>query len=473
MQYSQLRWLLSKSYDTQIGNQYKFSSIRDYAAFSKQVPVHSYETLFPYIQKMIEGKKNILWPGQTVWFAKSSGTTNDRSKYIPVTRESLRQCHYAGGRDCISLYLQNNRKSHFFSGKGVVLGGSLRKSEISDKALVGDLSAVMIKNIPEWANFLRTPAKKIMLMDDWTAKMEAISNSVVHENVTSLSGVPSWFLALIKYILNKNRKTTLTEIWPNLEVFFHGGIGFEPYIGQYKALIPSPNMHYMETYNASEGFFGIQNDLSDKTLLLMLDYGIFYEFLPMENLESPEPQLLPLEGVETGKHYAMVITTNSGLWRYMIGDTICFTEKNPWKFLITGRTKQFINAFGEELMVHNAEVALTKACQETNSIIKDYTVAPVYMTSKDVGHHQWIIEFEKQPDSLFHFTEILDTTLKTINSDYDAKRYNNMTLKEPEIIIARKDLFYQWLENKNKLGGQFKVPRLCNDRKYIEELLQM
>ncbi|MCD7972147.1 MAG: GH3 auxin-responsive promoter family protein [Candidatus Azobacteroides sp.] len=473
IQYNQLHYLLKKGRHTAFGKKYGFNKITDYRSFSRFVPLYTYESLYPYIERMLKGEKNILWPSDIKWFAKSSGTTNDKSKYIPVSKEGLRNCHYAGGRDSLALYLKNNPESRIFNGKALILGGSLDKSNLSNQIQLGDLSAVMIKNIPSIANLIRVPDKNIALMDEWIAKLEAITEKVIYENVTNLSGVPSWFLVLIKSILQKTGKTSLTEVWPNLEVFFHGGISFDPYVEQYKALIPSSTMHYQETYNASEGFFGIQNNPQDKSMLLMLDYGVFYEFIPLEQLEKENPSLVPLEGIEAGKHYAMVITTNSGLWRYMIGDTIQFTSKDPYKFLITGRTKQFMNAFGEELMVHNADAAFKNACRKTHAIIKDYTAAPVYMSSKATGHHQWLVEFERFPDSIELFTSVFDETLKTVNSDYEAKRYNNMILSLPEIIIARENLFYDWLEHKNKLGGQHKVPRLSNDRKYMDELLLM
>ena len=473
IQQNQLHSLLVCAKNTEIGQLYQFSKIKNYSGFSNNVPLHTYEEMAPYIKRMLNGAQNILWPSKIYRFAQSSGTTGDKSKFIPVSNEGLRNCHYAGGRDCLALYLCHHPQSRIFSGKGLVLGGSLKKLDISQRQVCGDLSAILIKNLSFLANYLRTPGKKIALMNEWEAKLEAISRRVIKENVTNLSGVPSWFLVLLKKILNQTGKTYLTDIWPNIEVFFHGGINFEPYKEQYRALIPSPDMHYMETYNASEGFFGIQDALDDKSLLLMLDYGIFYEFIPLEQINLPNPQTLPLEGIELHKHYAPVITTNNGLWRYIIGDTIQFTSKNPYKFLITGRTKHFINAFGEELMIHNTDQALVKACKQTGAIIREYTVAPIYISSKLTGCHQWLIEFEKKPDSPAVFTRCLDRALKELNSDYEAKRYKDMTLSEPKIEIARDHLFYNWLERKNKLGGQHKVPRLSNDRRYMDELLKM
>ncbi len=473
IQQNQLYYLLNYAKNTEIGKMHDFSGIKDHETFSQRLPIQPYEDLSPYIKRMQAGEQNLLWPTPIRWFAKSSGTTNDKSKFIPVSKEGLCNCHYAGGRDCLSLYFRNNPHSRFFSGKGLILGGSLKKNTSSDSYITGDLSAIMIKNMPSLANYVRVPNKKIALMDEWEAKLEAISESVIHANVTNLSGVPSWFLVLIKKILAKTGKQYLTDIWPELEVFFHGGISFAPYIDQYKALIPSSGMHYMETYNASEGFFGIQDDLADKSMLLMLDYGVYYEFVTLDKLGEDHPPAVPLEGVETGVNYAMLITTNSGLWRYLIGDTVKFTSKNPYKFIITGRTKHFINAFGEELMVHNADKALVKACEQTGAVIKDYTAAPVYMSSRRTGCHQWIVEFEKQPVSIEDFSRSLDEALKEVNSDYEAKRYKDITLSPPIIEIARKNLFHDWLEEKNKLGGQYKVPRLSNDRQYVDELLAM
>jgi len=473
MQQKRLDSLLACAKNTEIGKLYRFAEIKNYADFSKNVPLHSYEAIAPYIKRMINGEQNILWHSNIRRFAKSSGTTGDKSKFIPVSNEGLKDCHYAGGWDCLALYFHNNPQSRILSGKALTLGGSLEKINPSKHYVSGDLSAIMIKDIPFFVNFVRTPSKKVALMDEWEAKLEAISAEVIKENVTNLSGVPSWFLVLLKYILNKTGKTYLTDVWPNLEVFFHGGINFEPYMEQYQALIPSPNMHYMETYNASEGFFGIQDSFDDKSMLLMLDYGIFYEFIPLEQIDLPNPQTVPLEGIETDKHYAPVISTNNGLWRYVIGDTIKFTSKNPYKFLITGRTKHFLNAFGEELMVHNTDQALVKACKQTGAIVREYTVTPVYMSSKLNGRHQWMIEFEKKPDSPEIFTQCLDAALKELNSDYEAKRYKDMTLSMPKIEIARDNLFLDWLDAKNKLGGQHKVPRLSSDRRYMDELLEM
>jgi hypothetical protein len=423
---------------------------------------------------MINGEKNILWPSQVSWYAKSSGTTNNRSKYIPVTREILHHCHYQGGFDTVAFYLHNNPQTRFFSKKGLILGGSHRPAPLNKKAHCGDLSAVLLTNMNPLVNLVRTPPKEIILMDEWEAKIKAIIDCAWNKDVVSISGIPSWMLTLIKAILEKTEKRTLPEVWPNLEVFFHGGIGFEPYRTQYQKLIPTETMHYMETYNASEGFFGIQNDPADKSLLLMLDYGVFYEFIPMNDLMTHDhSKAIPLEAVKTDVNYAMVITTESGLWRYCIGDTIRFTSLYPHKFIITGRTKLFINGFGEELMIFNAEQGIQEACAGTGATVKAYTAAPLYLLDKGKGLHQWMIEIEKKPASLNEFALILDQALKQLNSDYDAKRYKDMSLQLPEIIPAREHLFYDWLKKHNKLGGQHKVPCLSNNRDILDELIGM
>ncbi len=421
---------------------------------------------------MINGEKNILWPSTVRWYAKSSGTTNERSKFLPITHEILHNCHYKGGYDSVALYLRNNPNSRFFRGKGLILGGIPSPSPLNHEAHCGDLSAVLLQNLNPAINWIRVPSKKIILMDEWESKINAIVENTYNKNVNNLSGVPSWMLVLIKAILRRTGRQYLTEVWPEIEVFFHGGISFEPYRDQYKALIPSEQMHYVETYNASEGFFGIQSDLSDGSMLLMLDYGIFYEFIPVNEVETPNPTILPLESVETGKNYAMVITTSGGLWRYLIGDTVRFTSVRPYKFVISGRTKHYINAFGEELMIDNADKALSRTCKETGAIVKEYTVAPLFFLDRAKGRHQWFIEFEKEPTlPLSDFAALLDQHLKELNSDYDAKRYKEISLMEPEIIKARPGVFYLWLKEKGKLGGQHKIPRLNNDRKHIEELL--
>lgn len=472
IQGKQLSYLLSTAKQTEWGKRYMYKEITSYQTFSERVPLQAYEDAKPFIMRMINGEKNVLWPSVVKWYAKSSGTTNERSKFLPVTNEILHKCHYKGGFDSVSLYLKNNPKSRFFRGKGLILGGSHSPSPINQQAHYGDLSAVLLQNLNPIINYIRVPSKKIILMDEWESKIKAIVENTYNKDVNNLSGVPSWMLVLIKAVLNKTGKQDLTEVWPNLEVFFHGGISFEPYQEQYKSLIPSDKMHYVETYNASEGFFGIQSDLKDESMLLMLDYGIFYEFIPANEFDSSNPTVLPLEAVEAGKNYAVVISTAGGLWRYQIGDTIRFTSLKPYKFVISGRTKHFINAFGEELMIDNADKALSMTCRETGAVVKEYTVAPLFILDRAKGRHQWFIEFEKKPEvSISVFTSKLDYHLKELNSDYDAKRYKEISLMEPEIIVSKPGVFYHWLKEKGKLGGQHKIPRLNNNRTHIEELL--
>ncbi|MDH6535593.1 hypothetical protein M2101_002279 [Parabacteroides sp. PM5-20] len=471
IQAKQLRKLLNKAAHTEWGMKYDYKSMRNYNDFRQRVPLQTYDDLKPYITRMINGEKDVLWPSVVRWYAKSSGTTNDKSKFIPVTNEILWRCHYKGGVDCVALYLENNPKSRFFSRKGLILGGSHSPSSLNTQAHQGDLSAVLLQNLNPLVNLVRVPPKRIILMDEWESKIKAIVNSTWNKDVNSLSGVPSWMLVLIRALLEKTGKQYLTEVWPNLEVFFHGGISFEPYRDLYKSLIPSDEMHYMETYNASEGFFGIQNDLSDPSMLLMQDYGVFYEFIQLDEVGSDNPKVIPLEEVETNVNYAMVISTLGGLWRYQIGDTIRFTSLFPHKFVISGRTKHYINAFGEELMVDNAEKAISLTNQQTGAKVKEYTAAPLFLLDKGKGLHQWFIEFVKSPDSLKEYARLLDENLKRLNSDYEAKRYKDISLQPLEIIASREGVFYEWLKQKGKLGGQHKIPRLSNTREMIEELL--
>lgn len=473
IQQKQLQALLQTARNTEWGQKYRFTDIRTYTDFCRQIPLQSYEDIKADVHRMINGEKNILWPAEVKWYAKSSGTTHDKSKYLPVTPDILKGCHYKGGFDCVALYLRHNSSSPFFSKKGLILGGSHSPSNLNNRAHCGDLSAVLLQNLNPLVNLVRVPDKKIILMGEWESKIQAIVENTWNKDVNSLSGVPSWMLVLIQEILKKTGKEYLTDVWPNLEIFFHGGISFEPYRDQYKTLIPSDKMHYMETYNASEGFFGIQDDPADPALLLMPDYGIFYEFIPMNEVGTSYPAVLPLESVETGKNYAVVITTSGGLWRYQIGDTIRFTSLFPHKFIISGRTKHYINAFGEELMVDNADKAIQIACRQAGAKVKEYTAAPVFLLEKGQGYHEWFIEFEKMPGDIPNFALILDEALINLNSDYEAKRYKNISLQLPRITIARRGVFYDWLKGKGKLGGQHKIPRLSNDRTYIEELLAL
>jgi len=471
-----LHHLLERAMTTEYGRNHLFSTIDSYEQFVKNVPVNSYEELKGDIDRMRHGEANILWPGQIKWYAKSSGTTNDKSKFIPVSNEGLHKIHYQGGNDVVVLYLDNNPNSKILDGKALILGGSHQPNYNLENSIVGDLSAVLIENINPLVNLIRVPSKKTALLSDFELKRDRIAREVMNRNVTNLSGVPSWMLSVLVRVMELKGVNTLDEVWPNLEVFFHGGIAFTPYRSQYEKIIRSSNMHYMETYNASEGFFGIQNDPNDKSMLLMIDYDVFYEFCPMEAINedgtvADTSKIVPLEGIELYKNYAMIISTSCGLWRYIIGDTVSFTSRNPYKFIITGRTKHFINAFGEELIVDNAEKGLLYACEKTGAEISDYTAAPVFMDDNAKCRHQWLIEFNKEPENLDKFTELLDNQLQEINSDYEAKRFKDITLQRLEIIPARNGLFNQWLKNAGKLGGQHKIPRLSNSRKIIEELL--
>jgi hypothetical protein len=472
IQRKELKELLHKGRHTQWGRKFGFDSIRTYADFSRRLPLQTYDDVKPHVMRMVNGEKNVLWPSSVEWYAKSSGTTNDKSKYLPVTPE-IRSTQYKGGFDCVALYLRNNPASRLFSRQGLILGGCHSPSPLNHRAHCGDLSAVLIQNLPSIVNLMRIPEKRIILMDEWESKIKAIVESTHGKDVNSISGIPSWMLALVKAILEKTGCSYLTDVWPNLEVYFHGGVSFEPYRDQFKHLIPSDKMHYMETYNASEGFFGIQDDPSDPAMLLMPDYGVFYEFIPLTEFDSDNPPVLSWEEVETGRNYALVITTCGGLWRYVLGDTIRFTSVFPHKFMISGRTKHYINAFGEELMVDNADKAISMTCRQTGARVKEYTVAPLFLLNNAQGLHEWFIEFEKTPPDVDDFAALLDKHLQELNSDYEAKRYKDITLRPPRIIVAREGVFYDWLRQKGKLGGQHKVPRLSNDRKYIEELLPL
>ena len=464
--------LLSVSKDTEIGKIYDFRTIRTYREFAQRVPVSSYEDYQNLIERSRKGEKNIFWPKPIKWFAKSSGTTNAKSKFIPVSAESLEDCHYAAGKDLLCMYLNNNENSALFNGKNLRLGGSKELYE-ENGTTFGDLSAILIDNMPFWAEFSSTPGNKVSLMSDWEYKMQAIVNETVNENVTSLAGVPSWMLVLLNNVLESTDNKTILDVWPNLEVYFHGGVSFLPYVDQYKSIIPSKSFKYYEIYNASEGFFAIQDRNHSNELLLMLDYGIFYEFIPMQTHGTPTETLLPLSEVKKGVNYAIVITTNAGLWRYKIGDTVMFTSTAPYRIKVTGRTKHFINVFGEELIIENTDKALKIVAKKTNSEIVDYTVAPIFMEGKSKGAHEWIIEFKTPPKDLNYFGELLDNSLKSLNSDYEAKRYNNITLDKPKIHAAKQGLFYKWMKRNNKLGGQHKVPRLSNSRQFLEALLKI
>ncbi len=488
LQQKALEHLVERGRNTEYGQKHSFNSIKNYDDFAGMVPLNTYEELKGDIDRMRHGEQSVLWPGQVKWYAKSSGTTNDKSKFIPVSSEGLQSMHYQGGKDAVAMYLANNPKSKLFDGRALILGGSHSPNYNLPGSLVGDLSAILIENINPMANFVRVPSKKTALLSDFELKRDRIAHETIDKNVTNLSGVPSWMLSVLMRVMELSGKQHLNEVWPNLEVFFHGGVAFTPYRKQYEQLITSPDMHYMETYNASEGFFGLQNDPSDSSMQLMLDYGVFYEFIPMDKFPDaiasagmarqqlePEKQpcIVPLEGVEVGVNYAMVISTTCGLWRYVIGDTVRFTSVKPYKFVITGRTKHFINAFGEELIVDNAEQGLAYACHETGAEVLEYTAAPVFMDGNAKCRHQWLIEFSKSPDSLERFSDLLDKKLQEINSDYEAKRYKDITLQHLEIIEAHHGLFEEWMKSRGKLGGQNKVPRLSNSREHIDQLLAM
>ena len=473
MQHEILQYLVKRGKDTEYGRKYLFSTINNYNDFAQNIPLNTYEELKGYIDRMRHGERNILWPGQVKWYAKSSGTTNDKSKFIPITHEGLQNVHYQGGKDVLAYYLSNNPNSKLFSGKGLILGGSHSPNYNFSNSLVGDLSAILIENINPLANLVRVPSKEVALLSDFEVKRDRMAKEVISQNVTNISGVPSWMLSVLLRVMELSGKKHLQEVWQNLEVFFHGGISFTPYREQYEQLISKQDMQYMETYNASEGFFGIQDDPNDKSMSLMLDYGVYYEFLPMDEFESEKPNIVPLEGVEIGRNYAIIISTVCGLWRYEIGDTIQFTSVRPYKFVITGRTKYFINAFGEDLIMDNAEKGIEAACKATGAQISDYTAAPIFMDSNAKCRHQWLIEFTKMPDSISDFERILDSKLQEINSDYEAKRFHDVTLQQLEVVVARKNLFNDWLKLKGKLGGQHKIPRLSNSRKNIDQMLAM
>jgi hypothetical protein len=465
-----LKNLIKTAISTEWGRDHNYRSISNVTDYRKNVGLSSYEDLVSWVDRIRGGERDVLWPGEVKWFAKSSGTTNTKSKFIPVTKESLEECHYRGARDVLAIYTDNNRETGIYNGKSLILGGSHRINSFSNNSLYGDLSAILIENAPYWVNLLRTPKPEIALLEDFEEKLARITEITVKENITNLSGVPSWYLVLLKQIMQYTGKSDLREVWPNLEVFFHGGISFAPYKEQFRHFIRGENMKYMETYNASEGFFGLQDDLSSSDMLLMLDLGIFYEFIPADQVFSQNPQTLTIGEVEKGKSYALVISTNGGLWRYVIGDTIQFTSLYPHKFIITGRTRHFINAFGEEVIIDNAEKALEAACFATGALVKEYTAGPVFTGAATKGSHEWLIEFEKLPSDLSLFTETLDKALMSVNSDYEAKRYKDLNLVIPVVRAMPDGTFYKWMKMKNKLGGQNKVPRLSNNREIIEEI---
>ncbi len=465
--------LLERASQTEWGKRYDFKSIRSYEDFRSRIPLHFYESIQSDVERLRAGEQNIMWPSEIKWFAKSSGTTSSKSKFIPVSQEAIEECHFKGGKDLLSIYCNNKPETSIFSGMSLRLGGSTFINNSENNSFYGDLSAIIIENLPFWVEMRSTPNNKISLMEEWEEKIEAIANTSIKEDVSSLAGVPSWMLVLARKVLEKTGKSNLHEVWPNLELYIHGGVNFSPYRQQFADILPNSQFSFLETYNASEGFFGIQDLSGRQELLLMLDYGIFYEFIPMDEFDGENSLAIPLGEVKTDVNYAVVISSNAGLWRYIIGDTVKFTSTSPYHIQITGRTKHFINAFGEELIIENAEAALQKACEDTGAVILEYTAAPVYMENNESGAHEWLVEFSQDPHNLEAFIDIMDKHLMLLNSDYEAKRHKNMALKKPLLNTARPGLFYDWLKSKGKLGGQHKVPRLSNNRNHIDELLAL
>jgi hypothetical protein len=466
-----LQDLVTSAQYTEFGKKYNFSRLFNIRAFKQAVPIHDYEDIKPYIQRIMNGENNVLWNTPVSWFAKSSGTTSEKSKFIPVTDESLQDCHYKAAKDVLTLYYCFNPDSDLLTGKGLVIGGSHTIHQVNEELHYGDLSAVLLQNTPFWGSWIKTPELSIALMDEWEEKIEKLALTTIKENVTSISGVPTWTMVLFKRILEITGKSSMSQVWPSLELYIHGGVSFKPYREQFDKLI-GKKINYLEMYNASEGFIAAQENPNDEGLLLFVDHGIFMEFMPVEEYGKPDPETIGLREVETGKNYAPVISTNGGLWRYLLGDTIRFTSLNPYKIIVSGRLKHFINAFGEELMVDNTDKAIAMACRKTGAIVNDYTAAPVYFSDDSNGAHEWLIEFEKKPESISVFTEELDTALKSLNSDYEAKRHRNIALRMPIVKVLKNGSFNNWLKSRGKLGGQHKVPRLSNERNFVDEILE-
>lgn len=466
-------FLVSQGGKTSFGSSYSFNKINNFKAFSSNVPLHSYEDLYPYIEQIIKGEHDVLWPGKIKWFSKSSGTTNAKSKIIPVSKEAIFDCHYKGGKDLLSIYHHRNKGAKLFGGKHLILGGSSELNKLGEDSYIGDLSAIIIRNLPFWTEIRRTPKRKIALMSNWDKKIDLMSTSVLKEDIRIIAGVPSWMLVLLQEVLEKSEGKTIKHLWPKLQMYMHGGVNFEPYQNQFKELLRGLDINYYQTYNASEGFFGLQYNNEDDDMILLTDHGIYYEFIPMDQFDGTNSKTIELKDVEIDKNYALVISTNAGLWRYIIGDTVKFTSTQPYKIKVTGRTKHFINAFGEELIIENTDQAITKASNQTGAKMIDYTVAPIYIEGQSRGGHEWLIEFEKAPNELDEFTKILDETLKKLNSDYEAKRFNDMILEPPKIKVLAQGTFHQWLSTKDKMGGQNKIPRLSNNRTFVEELKKL
>lgn len=466
-----LQDLVTTAQYTQFGHQYSFPKLFNLREFKNTVPVHEYDDIKLYIERMMKGEENVLWPTPVTWFAKSSGTTNDKSKFIPVSEESMKDGHFKASKDVLTLYYNNFPASDLLTGKSLVIGGSHNIYPLNEEMQFGDLSAVLMQNAPFWTNWIRTPELSVLLMDEWESKIEKLAETTVKENVTSVSGVPTWNLVLFRRILELTGKQTIAEVWPELELFMHGGVSFVPYREQFQQLIGKP-INYLEMYNASEGFFAAQDQPGEEGMLLFADHGIFYEFMPLEEYGKQFPNTIGLNKVVLGKNYALIISTNGGLWRYIVGDTIQFTSLQPFRIKVSGRIKHFINAFGEELMVDNTDKAIAIACEQTGAIVNEYTAAPIYFSHGSNGAHEWLIEFEKDPVGLNDFVYELDTALKNLNSDYEAKRHKNIALRLPFVQPVPKGTFHRWLQSKGKMGGQHKVPRLSNDRTYVEEIIR-
>jgi len=466
-----LQDIVTSAQYTEFGKKYNFSKLFSIKSFKKAVPIHEYDDIKPYIQRIMDGEQNVLWNTPIYWFAKSSGTTSDRSKFIPVSDESLQDCHYKAAKDVLTLYYAYNPDSDLLTGKGLVIGGSHNIHQVNEDVQYGDLSAVLLQNTPFWGSWIRTPELSIALMDEWEEKIEKLAYSTIKENVTSISGVPTWTMVLFKRILELTGKNSISEVWPSLELYIHGGVSFKPYREQFNRLI-GKKINYLEMYNASEGFIAAQENPEDEGMLLFVDHGIFMEFMPVSEYGKADPHTIGLSKVETGKNYAPVISTNGGLWRYLLGDTIQFTSLKPYKIIVSGRVRHYINAFGEELIVDNTDRAISMASEKTNSIVNDYTAAPIYFSDNSNGAHEWLIEFDKEPENRDAFIKELDTALQTLNSDYEAKRHKNIALRMPVVRVLKKGSFNNWLKSRGKLGGQHKVPRLSNERTFIEEILQ-
>lgn len=467
-----LSGLLEKGKNTEWGKKYGYSSLRGVDDYQRNVPVSSYENLFPYIDRMMKGEQNVLWSSRIDWFSKSSGTTNARSKFIPVSKECLHECHYKGGKDLLAFYFTNFPESGLFSGKGLGIGGTYYENPFRKNSWYGDISAVIMANLPFWAQYSRTPGLRTALMDEWEAKIEKIARETLRKNVTSISGVPTWTIVLLERILNITGKKNMLEVWPNFEAFYHGAVSFTPYREVFRNFFPDGRVNFIETYNASEGFFSFQDRLKAEDMLLMLDHGIYFEFIPAEEADKEDPKVLQLHEVKEGRNYAVVISTNAGLWRYKIGDTVKFTSLNPYRIRVSGRTKHFINAFGEEVIIENAETAISEASQRTGAIIQEFTAAPIYLDNKNKGGHEWIIEFAQAPSDLTYFIQVLDSKLKEVNSDYEAKRHKDIALQMPVVHHVPQGTFYKWMKKRGKLGGQNKVPRLSNTREYVDDILK-